>query len=101
MVNNKTGVLVVDDNQMVEQANAANKPSLAMDAIAIGIETKLDPFFAYSKIVTQRTIGVAQQLGVSEEEVQQWAASRAKLESERKRAIKSEFNRDSTSAILV
>ncbi len=71
MVNNKTRVLVVDDNQMVEQANAANKPSPAMDAIAMGVEAKLDPFSVYSKIVTQRTLEIAQQIGIAEEEVQQ------------------------------
>ena len=79
------GVLNVDDDETAEQASSANEPSLAMDAIAIGVETKLDPFSAYSKIITQRTIQIAQWLGISKEEIQQWA--RAKLDSQRNKVI--------------
>lgn len=52
MVNNEPRGLVVNSDQMVEQANCDNKPSPEIDAIAIGVEAKLDPFPDYSKIVT-------------------------------------------------
>ena len=75
------GVLIVDDDETAEQASSADEPSLAMDAIACGVEAKLDPFSAYSKIVTQRTIEIARQLGIAEEEIERWAAAKAKLDS--------------------
>lgn len=91
------GVLIVDDDETTEQANSANKLPLAMDAIAIGVEAKLDPFSAYSKIVTQRTIQLAQWLGIAKEEIQQWTRARAKLDSQRNKVIKaaSIWNRSS------
>ena len=36
------GVLIIDDDETAEQASSADEPSLAMDAIAIGVEAKLD-----------------------------------------------------------
>ncbi len=90
MVNKNARVLVVEDDQMVEQANATNTPYPEMDAIAIGVEAKLDSLSAYSKIVTQRTIEIARQLGISEEEIQKWAAAKAILDSKRDRVIRFE-----------
>jgi len=101
MVNKNQMVRFVNDGQTVKQTNAVNKVSSAMDAIAIGVEAKLDPFSAYSKIVTQRTLEIARQLGMTEEEIQRWVRVRAKLDSQRDRVIKSEFSRNSTSAIFV
>jgi len=40
--------------------------------------------------VTERTVEIARQLGIAEEEIQRWAAAKAKLDSKRDRAIKSE-----------
>jgi DNA-binding NtrC family response regulator len=47
-----------------------------MDAIARGVEAKLDPFSAYSRVVTQRTADIARQLGIDEEEIQRWATAK-------------------------
>jgi len=48
-----------------------------MDAIATGVEVKLDPFFTYSKMITKRTVDVARKLGIDEEEIQHWVAKRS------------------------
>ena len=101
MVNKNPMVRFVNDGQTVKQTNAANKVSSEMGAIAIGVEAKLDPFSAYSKIVTQRTLEIARQLGMAEEEIQRWVRVRAKLDSQRDRVIKSKFSRNSASALLV
>ena len=90
MVNNKPRVLVIGSDQMVEQTNCDDKPSPEMDAIAVGVEAKLDPFRGYSKTVTQRTLEIARQLGIAKEERQRWARARVKLDSKRDRVIKSE-----------
>ncbi len=69
---------------------AATKSSTRLDAIAIGVEVKLDPLSNYSKLVTERTIDVARQLGIAEEEIQKWEEERVRLDSnKRSKAIKS------------
>jgi len=60
----------------LETKQVAEKPPAEMEAIASGVEAKLDPFSAYSKVVTQRTIKIAQQLGIAEEEIQRWEAAK-------------------------
>ncbi len=69
----------------LETKPAIDKSFTEMDAIARGVETKLDPFSSYSKIVTQRTTDIARQLNIAEEEIQRWAAAKAPLDSERNR----------------
>ena len=71
----------------LENRQTGNKPCSEIDAIASGVEAMLDPFAAYSKTVTQRTIEAAQQLGIPDKEVQQWASTRAKLDSKRSKGI--------------
>ena len=73
----------------LETRRTASKPSTRMDALARGVEAKLDPHSNYSKLVTEKTIDVARQLGIAEEETQRWAATKAELDSERDRVIKS------------
>ena len=75
-----------------KQAIAASGPSAEMDAIALGVEVKLDPFSGYSQVVTQRTVEIARQLGIAEEEIEQWIVAKIILDSERKKVIKSERN---------
>ncbi len=58
-----------------------------MDAIARGVEVKLDLLVGYSERVTKRTIDIARRLGVAEKEIKRWADARARLEAERNRAI--------------
>ena len=70
------------------EVTSVNKPSKVMDAIAIGVEVRLDPFSIYSKIVTQRTIEVARQLGIAEEEIQRWAIAQVKRHSRKSSVIK-------------
>ncbi len=73
----------------LEVKSAISKPVAEIDAIAQGVEAKLDPFSAFSRVVVQRTVDIAQQLGFAEEEIQQWAAIKATLDEERKRIVKS------------
>lgn len=77
----------------LETQPATDKPATEMDAIARGVEAKLDPLSSYSKTVTQRTIDIARQLGIDEEEIQRWAAAKARLDSEKSRQIKSSLNK--------
>ena len=77
----------------LETKQATGESSTQMDAIARGVEAKLDPLSNYSKLVTERTIDIAQKLGIAEEEIQKWAAEKEKLEAnKRKRVAKSSIN---------
>ncbi len=60
----------------LETKQTAEKSLAEMEAIARGVEAKLDPFSAYSKVVTQRTIEIARHLGIAEEEIQRWEAAK-------------------------
>lgn len=60
-----------------------------MDAIAFGVEAQLESLTSFSKMVTERTIDTAYQLGIPEEEIQRWAKIRLRLDSERYRIIES------------
>jgi len=81
----------------LETKPATDKPSTEMDAIARGVEAKHDSLFHRSWVVTQRTIGIARQLGIAEKEIQRWVAAKAKLNSERDRLIKSKLSKSKLS----
>jgi len=67
--------------------DTTNKSYAEMDAIARGVEAKLDSFISYSKMVTKETVDIAQRLGIADQRVQRWAAERARLESKRNSLI--------------
>ena len=76
----------------LETEKAAPKSS-EMDAIARGVAAKFDPLLTLSRGVTIRTIEIAQRLGIAEEEIQEWAEAKAKLDSEISRVVKSSLNK--------
>ncbi len=77
----------------LDSKQATKKPPTQMDAIAFGVEAKFDPLSSYSKLVTQETIDIARQLGMADEEIQQWAAAKAMLDSEKTRVIESSLSK--------
>lgn len=77
----------------LETKQTTDKSDAEMDAIARGVEAKLDSVFGYSKIVIQETVGIARRLGISEKEIQRWAAIRAKHDAKRNKAIKSTLDK--------
>ncbi len=76
-----------------QQANGATKASTQMDAIALGIEAKHDPFFTMSRVVRKRTIEIARELGIAKEDIERWAEAKRKLDSKRDTLIKLELNK--------
>jgi DNA-binding NtrC family response regulator len=75
----------------LESKPATDKSSAEMDAIARGVEAKVDP--GYLKLVTQKTIDIARKLGIADKEIQKWAAAKAQLDSEREGTIKSSLEK--------
>jgi DNA-binding response OmpR family regulator len=64
-----------------------------IDAIAFGVEANLDSLDGHSNMVTERTIELAQELGIAEAEIQRWADMRAKLDYEKKKRIEYLLNK--------
>lgn len=60
-------------------SHSANK----INAIALGVEAQLDLFDFHSKIVIEKTVNLAQQLGFSAKEIEEWKTIRNKQYSER------------------
>ncbi len=77
----------------LETKKATKKAPTKMDAIARGVEAKFDPLSSYPKLVTQRTIDIARQLGIVEAEIQRWQAAKAMLDATRDRVIKSSLGK--------
>ena len=71
----------------------SREPFNQMNAIACGVEAKLDLLFGYSKIVTQETCDIAWRIDIPEREIQRWAALRARHDAKRNAAIKSSLNK--------
>ncbi len=64
-----------------------------IDAIACGVEAKLDLLIGYSKVVAQRTIDVARQLDIPEKQLQRWVNRRAILDSHKSEVIKASLKK--------
>jgi len=77
----------------LDTKQATSKSSTEIDAIAFGVEARLDLLLGYSKIAAQETIDIARQLDIAEEKIQRWAAAKAMLGSERNKVIKSSLDK--------
>ena len=78
---------------VADTRQAMGASSSEMDAIACGVEAKHELLTGSSYIVTQKTIDIARQLGIPDEEIQDWVDARARLDFERNRAIASSVNK--------
>ena len=62
------------------EAKRASNDSGHIDSIAAGVEAKLDPYSAFSRVVNEKTISIARQLGIPEEEIKKWVAAKGNPE---------------------
>lgn len=77
-------------HMLVKEASKITEQSFSlMDAIAYGVEAKLDLRDGHLKVVTQRTIDVARWFGIDEAEIQGWVAARTRFDCLNKRQINS------------
>ena len=60
-----------------------------MNAIARGVEVKLESVDSHSMAVTQKTVEIARGLGIPDEAIQKWAAARVQLITQRQKQIES------------
>ena len=59
------------------------KTSPEIEAIARGVEARLDPSFNYWRAVTQSTTEIARELGVAEKDIEQWVLSKTRIDTEK------------------
>lgn len=76
-----------------ENESSAEGAISCIDAIAHGVEARLDQLVGYSVMVNKRTIEVARELGMPEKEIQRWSAVRSEHEAERNTAIKASLDK--------
>ena len=73
--------------------NAISRSFSEINAIAYGVDARVDYFDSHSKIVTDETVEMACQLDLPRTEIKKWAVLRDQLYSERDRRIKSMLNK--------
>ena len=73
--------------------NAKSRSLSEINAIAYGVDARVDYFDSHSKIVTDKTVDIAHQLDLPGIEIKKWAVARDQLYSERNRRIKSMLNK--------
>jgi len=82
------------EDKVEEQVNKPRHTFLdKMDAIAYGVEARYELITGHSRRVTEETVAIARELGVSEDEIERWAASRLICDTAKVRVIKSLLKR--------
>lgn len=71
---------------MVAEASDSQE---SMESIARGVESQVDPFHAFSSVITERTVNVARALGIAEAAIQRWLKSKVQSNPKKRRNIKS------------
>src|SRR4030067_893753 len=71
----------------LQRAVTVRTLTLRMDAIAHGVEARVERFDFHSRIVTEETVEVARQLGLPEQHIREWASARLKSGVERDKRI--------------
>lgn len=89
MTHKKLMVLSVDGEQAARDKPVIKRWSSEINAIACGIEVKLNLVTGFSNIVTQRSIDIARQLDIPEKEIQRWTAARSMFDFEISRGVQS------------
>jgi len=64
-----------------------------MDAVARGVEARVEKESGYTKVVIERTTRIAFHLGISEEEIREWATARLNIYSDRNEQIKASLDK--------
>jgi DNA-binding NtrC family response regulator len=77
------------ENRRNMLAKEADRNISSMDAIAYGVEAKLDIRYGHLKAVTKGTIDVARWFGIDEAEIERWIAARSRFDCLNKTPINS------------
>jgi len=94
----KVNLVVTTNNKQVPSIGSEEKELKEIDAIASGIEVKLDLTDKRSTIVTQKTIEIAREIGIPDERIIQWVKKRAKTDKENLKLLK-KFNQSAIAQV--
>lgn len=96
---------VIQPTEIISRGSKADNQSLnEINAIAYGIDAQVDYFDFHSKIVTERTIGLARQFGLPDRDINEWAKSRKEFYSKREgyiRSILSKLERNPLAQVML
>lgn len=79
----------------IRKALLAKQASVSQEqiaAIARGMEARMDPSSSVREMITERTVYIAQLLGISKEEINRWAASNIEADAKRSKIIEQSKN---------
>ena len=79
----------------IRKALVAKQASVSqeqIDAIAQGVEARMDPSSTLRSMITERTVYIAQLLCIAEEEVQRWVASNVEADTKKSKLIEQPEN---------
>ena len=92
MLNSRINAALEKKARLAAKTNSIKAPEekelQEIDAIASGIEVKLDLTDKRSTIVTQKTIEIAREIGIPDERIIQWVGKRAKTNKEKLKLLK-------------
>ncbi len=72
---------------------AMEKSFNEMNALARGVGARYDLLIGYAEMVTQETNDIARHLGITEKEIQMWAATRVRQGNEREMHLQGSIHR--------
>ena len=84
--------------------NAISRLFNEINAIAYGVDARVDYFDCHSKIVTDETVELARHFDLPRRVIEEWVATRDQLYSERDRRVKSMVNkleRNTTAQVIL
>jgi DNA-binding response OmpR family regulator len=90
----------VETNNIDVNISTEERELREIDAIANGIEAKLDFTDKRSTVVTQKTIEIAKELGFPEERIKQWEEKRAVASKKHLNTIK-KFNKNAMAQVIM
>ena len=79
----------------IRKALLAKQASVSQEqiaAIARGMEARMDPSSSVREMITERTVYIAQLLGIPKEEINRWAASNIEADAKRSKIIEQSKN---------
>ena len=79
----------------IRKALVAKQASVSQEqiaSIARGVEARMDPSSSVREMITERTVNIAQLLGISKEEINRWAASNVEADTKKSQIIEQSIN---------
>ena len=74
-------------NSLDQDKNNENRSMAKINAIAVGVDTQVEYYDFHSRIVTERTVNLARNLGLPEKDIIQWESARNQFLTNRQKKL--------------